>query len=307
MSVRLNFNEIVDRRNTGSLKWQFKKDDLPMWVADMDFKTPTEILIAIRKKVDHGVLGYSVIPDEWYEAYINWFERRHDFNIKKDWLIFSNGVVPSISSIIRKLTTPAENILVMTPCYNIIFNCIYNNGRNLLENNLVYKKNDYEIDWLDLEKKLADPQTSMMIFCNPHNPISKIWPERDLIKIGAMCKKYNVILLSDEIHCDLINKYHRSRFRPFASVNKTCRDISITCVSPTKTFNMAGVKTSAVIIPNEFLRNKVSCALNTDEINEPNIFAIDATISAYNNKKNEKWLDKLLDYLKENKDLVINL
>lgn len=304
MSDEFNFDDVIDRRNTNSFKWQFNKDDLPMWVADMDFKTSPEIIKAIKKKLDHGIFGYSIIPDKWYEAYINWFRRRHDSIIKKDWLIFSTEVVASISSIIRKLTSPAENILVQTPCYNIFFNCIYNNGRNILENKLAYKNDVYEIDWIDLEKKLSDPQTSMMILCSPHNPIGKVWPKKDLIKIGALCKKYNVIVLSDEIHCDLVDKDCEYRHTPFASVNKTCESISIMCVAPTKSFNIAGIKTSAVIIPNRFLRHKVWRALNTDEIAEPNIFAIDAAIAAFNNKTSERWLDNLLDYLRQNKEFV---
>lgn len=298
--MNYNFDEITDRRNTNSLKWDVKDNELPMWVADMDFQTAPEIKKAIIKRAEHGVFGYSTVPEEWYSAYINWWKSRHDFIIEKEWLIFCTGVVPAISSIVRKLTTPAEKVLILTPVYNIFFNSILNNGRNVLECPLKYNDGSYHIDYTDLEKKLSDPQTTMMILCNPHNPVGKIWGKDTLRKIGELCFKYHVIVVSDEIHCDLTET--GADYIPFASVSEECRMNSITCVSPTKTFNLAGLHTAAVIAPSEYLRNKVNRGLNTDEVAEPNAFAIPAAIAAY--ERGAEWLDELRKYIDENRRIV---
>lgn len=298
--MKYDFDEVTDRRNTNSLKWSVGENELPMWVADMDFKTAPEITAAIIKRAEHGIFGYNTVPDEWYSAYINWWKSRYHFEIEKEWLIFCTGVVPAISSVVRKLTTPAENVLVLTPVYNIFFNSIVNNGRNVLECPLRYNAVEYDIDFTDLEKKLSDPQTTMMILCNPHNPIGKIWSRETLQRIGELCYKYHVIVLSDEIHCDLTesDKY----YIPFASVSEKCRMNSITCVAPTKSFNLAGLQTAAVIVPDENLRNKVNRGLNTDEVAEPNSFAVSAATAAYT--AGAEWLDELRKYIDENRTLV---
>ena len=218
-----NFDKRTDRRNTGCMKWDVKENELPMWVADMDFETAPQITQALIKRAEQGIFGYTLIPDEWYEAYQNWWRSRHQFEIEKDWLIFCTGVVPAISSIVRKMTCVAENIVVLTPVYNIFFNSILNNGRNVLESRLSYKDGTYEIDFADLEEKLARPQTSMLIFCNPHNPVGKIWDRETQQKIGELCDKYHVLVLSDEIHCDLTEP--GKDYIPFASVSDTCRKL----------------------------------------------------------------------------------
>lgn len=300
LDVKYDFDTKVDRKNTNSLKWKVADNELPMWVADMDFKTAPEIQTAIMEKAKEGVYGYSIIPDEWYRAYMGWWKNRHDLEIQREWLIFSTGVIPSISSIVRKLTTPAEKVLIQTPVYNIFFNCILNNGRRVVENTLKYDGENYEIDFEDLEEKLADPQTSMMILCNPHNPVGRIWSREELKRIGELCKQYNVIVISDEIHCDLTDP--GCDYIPFASVSEVCRDNSITCVAPTKTFNLAGMQSSAVIIPNKVLRHKVWRGLNTDEVAEPNFFAVDAAIAAFT--KGEDWLNELREYIFNNKNIV---
>lgn len=297
---RNSFDTVVDRRGTHSLKWDVKEDELPMWVADMDFKTAPAIIDALNKRVEHGVFGYSIIPDEWNEAYIKWWQERHSFRIEKDWLIFSTGVVPILSSVVRKLTTPGENVLIMTPVYNIFFNSIVNNGRNVLECPLSYKDGEYSIDFEALENAMAQPQTTMMIFCNPHNPVGKIWDRETLAKVGGLAKKYHVIVVSDEIHCDITDP--DKGYIPFASASDTCREISITCVAPTKAFNMAGLQTAAAIVPDPFLRHKVNRGLNTDEVAEPNAFAIWAAIAAFN--EGGEWLDALREYIYENKLIV---
>ena len=298
--MNFHFDRPVDRRNTGSLKWDVQEGELPMWVADMDFQTAPAVREAIRARAEHGVFGYSIVPKEWYQAYISWWEDRHGFTMERDWLIFCTGVVPAISSMVRKLTTPAEKVLLMTPVYNIFFNSILNNGRQALECGLPYDGTEYRIDFEDLERKLADPQTTMMLLCNPHNPIGKIWDRETLARIGALCRKHHVVVISDEIHCDLTAPGRD--YVPFASVSEDCRGNSVTCIAPTKAFNIAGLQTAAVCVPNPVLRHKVWRGLNTDEVAEPNAFAVDAAIAAFT--RGGEWLDALRVYLEENKTLV---
>ena len=294
------FDRPVDRRNTGSLKWDVQDGELPMWVADMDFQTAPAVREAIRARAEHGIFGYSIVPEEWYRAYISWWKNRHGFGMERDWLIFCTGVVPAISRMVRKLTTPAEKVLLMTPVYNIFFNSILNNGRQVLESRLVYDGTEYHIDFEDLERKLADPQTTLMLLCNPHNPIGKIWDRETLERIGVLCRKHHVVVVSDEIHCDLTAPGRD--YVPFASVSEDCRDNSVTCIAPTKAFNIAGLQTAAVCVPNPVLRHKVWRGLNTDEVAEPNAFAVDAAIAAFT--KGGEWLDALRAYLEDNKTLV---
>ena len=295
------FDEQIERRNTGSLKWDVAKNELPMWVADMDFQAAPEICAAILRRAQHGVFGYSVVPEEWNQAYMEWWAKRHSFQMKKEWLIFCTGVVPAISSMVRKLTTPGENILIQTPVYHIFFHSVINNGRNSLQSPLVYDGEAYHMDFEDLERKLAEPQTTMMILCNPHNPVGKIWDRETLARIGELCYKHRVIVISDEIHCDLTEP--GCGYVPFASVSEICRDNSITCIAPTKTFNLAGLQTAAVSVPNEVLRHKVWRGLNTDEVAEPNAFAIDGVIAAFT--KGERWLDELRRYISDNKRFAV--
>jgi len=195
--MQYDFGALTDRRNTNSLKWDVDENVLPMWVADMDFKTAPEIIEAIQEKVGKGILGYTIVPDAWYNGIINWWGRRHYFKIDKEWLIFCNGVVPAISSAVRKMTTVGENILVQTPVYNIFFNSIVNNGRNIVENKLLYDGKEYSIDFEDLENKLSDPQTTMMILCNPHNQIGKVWGKETLERICELCFKHHVLVISE--------------------------------------------------------------------------------------------------------------
>lgn len=298
--MQYDFDTCIDRRNSGSLKWDVSANELPMWVADMDFPTAPEIRQVLESRAAHGVFGYSVVTDDWYNAYIGWWKERHGFTMEKKWLIFCTGVVPAISSLIRKLTTPAEKVLIQTPVYNIFFNSIQNNGRQVLESPLSYHDGNYEIDWTDLERKLADPQTTLMILCNPHNPVGKIWDRETLERIGELCWKHHVVVVSDEIHCDLTDP--GCSYVPFASVSDICRENSITCFAPTKAFNLAGLQTAAVAVPNEVLRHKVWRGLNTDEVAEPNVFAIPAAVAAFT--KGAEWLDVLRSYLQSNKERV---
>lgn len=295
--MNYDFDKPVNRRGTLSMKWDVAENELPMWVADMDFETTPEIQDAIRKRANHGAFGYTLIPDEWYESIQNWWEVRHQFQLEKDWLVFCTGVVPAISSAVRKLTTPAEKVVLLTPVYNIFFNSVVNNGRYVVECPLSYDGESYEVDFEALEEVLSDPQTSMLIFCNPHNPVGKIWTKETMEQIGELCWKYHVVVISDEIHCELTDP--GKSYVPFASVSEKCRKNSITCIAPTKTFNLAGLQTAAVMVPDETLRHKIWRALNTDEAAEPNVFAMTGSIAAY--QKGGPWLDALRDYLYENK------
>ncbi len=294
---KYNFDELVERRGSGCSKWSGPQDEIPMWIADMDFAAAPAIQAALQKCVDRRVFGYFDLPDEWADAYVNWWDRRHHFKMNRERLIFTTGIVPAISSAVRKLTYPAEKVLVQTPCYNIFFNSIYNNGRYIVENKLKYDGNDYTIDWELFEEQLADPQVTMMILCNPHNPVGRIWDRQTLARIGELCKQHHVIVFSDEIHCDLTAP--GQEYIPFASVSDTCREISVTGIAPTKCFNIAGINTAAVYAENELLHHKMWRALNTDEVAEPNAFAVAATLAAFN--ESEDWLEELRAYIWDNK------
>ena len=293
--MKYNFDKPTNRRGTGSLKWDVPENELPMWVADMDFETVPEVVEALKKRVEHGIFGYSIMPDTWSQSYVNWWDKRHHITLNPDKLIFTTGVVPAISSAVRKLTTPAENVLVQTPTYNIFFNSIRNNGRNIVENHLLYDGREYHIDWETLERQLADPQTSLMILCNPHNPIGKIWDKETLARIGALCAENDVTVFSDITAPG-------KEYVPFASVNEQCRQISVTAIAPTKTFNLAGIQSAAVYAENKALHHKMWRRLNTDEVAEPNAFAMCATIAAFT--CGADWLDELRVYIEENKKYV---
>ena len=298
--MHIDFDEIVDRRGTYSSKWDVKDGELPLSTADMDFKAAPEIIAALEKRVAHGIFGYTDVADEWYDVIIDYYDRRHGLKFSKDDLLFATGVIPTISSVIRKLTTPAEKVLVMTPVYNIFFNSIINNGRFPLESELIVKDGQYTIDFDDLEAKLKDPQCTMMILCDPHNPVGRIWHEDELVRIGELCFKNHVTVISDEIHGDLTDP--GKRYVPFASVSELNKRISITCIAASKAYNLAGLQSSAIVVYDERLRNKVRRAINTDEVAEPNAFAMVATIAAF--KESEYWLDELRDYYFANKEFI---
>ena len=320
MAEGYDFDKCIDRRGTGSYKWDVPEGELPMWVADMDFQTAPCVQKAIEQRAAHGVFGDNVVPEEWYDAYQSWWETRHHFRIEKDWLIFCTGVVPAISSIVRKMTTVGENVLILTPVYNIFFKSIVNNGRNVVQCPLRYQSRhdegeilsgdpsasedargqEYDIDFEALETALSDPQTSLLIFCNPHNPVGRIWTKEELARVGELCKKHGVLVVSDEIHCDLTDP--GKEYIPFASVSDACRVNSITCIAPTKAFNLAGMQTAAVFAADPAIRHKVWRGLNTDEVAEPNTFAVPVTIAAF--REGAPWLDALREYLYENKQVA---
>ncbi len=298
--MKYDFDTVTDRRNTGSCKWDVSENELPMWVADMDFRTAPEIISAIESRAGHGIFGYSDVTDEWYDAYISWWKRRHGICYRKEDIFFSTGVVPTLSSCVRKLTSPAEKVIIMTPVYNIFYNCILNSGRVVYECPLVYSGGAYSIDWEKLETAMADPQSSLMIFCNPHNPVGKIWSRDELARIGEMAYRNGVVVVSDEIHCDITDP--GCSYVPYASASEKCAENSVICIAPTKAFNIAGLQTSAVVSFNPQLRHRVWRQLNTDECGEPNAFAVQAAVAAFN--CGEEWLEELREYIHGNRMTV---
>lgn len=298
--MKYDFETLIDRRGTNSLKWDVAENELPMWVADMDFQTAPEIIETLKKRVYHGIFGYTTIPDAWHEAIMEWWKSRHNFVMKKEWLRFCSGVIPAIDCTIRALTKPGDKILMLTPIYNHFFISIEENERRPVECRLEYEDGKYEINYGDLEEKLSDAKTPLMILSNPHNPTGNIWDKETLAKIGQLCHKHQVTVISDEIHCDLTDPGYE--YTPFASVSEICAKNSITCIAPTKAFNIAGLMTAAVIIPEENLRNRIKRSLEVGNAAEPGAFAVEAAVAAFT--KGESWLDALRTQILENKRLV---
>lgn len=297
---KYNFDEIIPRRCTNSYKWdsipEGKGDVLPFWVADMDFRTAPAIIEALQQRVAHGIFGYTRVPDAYYEAVINWFGRRHNWNIQKDWMIYTSGVVPAISAVIKALTQPGDKVLVQNPVYNCFFSSIRNNGCEIVSNPLVYKENTYVIDYEDLERKVADEKVKILLLCNPHNPAGRVWSKEELTRIGEICIRHGVWVVSDEIHCELV--YTGYTYTPFASISEEFLHHSVTCISPSKSFNIAGLQIANIVSADEEVRRQIDKAININEVCDVNPFGVIATIAAYN--EGEEWLLQLLDYLKGN-------
>ena len=293
---KFDFVNAPDRSNTDSVKWHVKKGDLPMSIADMDFKTAPEIVAAMKRKVDLGVFGYEWPEDDYFKAVADWYEKEHGHRPQQEWLIFTTGVVPAISSIVRRVSHIGDNVLVQAPVYNVFYNSIENNGRHVLSNDLQFDGENYAINWDDLEQKLTLPLTTLMIFCNPHNPIGKVWTQEEVQKVAELCYQHHVILLSDEIHGDLVRK--GPDYTPTFSVNGPARENVISLVSPSKTFNVAALHAATAIVPNSNLRAMVNRGLNSDEVAEPNLLAIPGTIAAYEHGHN--WLEALIKQLNVN-------
>lgn len=296
------YPEAVDRRHTNSVKWDVKDGELPMTIADMDFKTSPAIIEAMKDKLTLGAFGYEDIPAEYFNAVADWYERQHHFRPQTDWMIFTTGVVPAISSAVRRLTSLGDNVLVQAPVYNIFYNSIVNSGRHVVSNDLIYdvEQHSYSIDWDDLESKLADPLTKLMILCNPHNPVGIIWTRDQLIRLATLCRKYHVKIFSDEIHGDFTFNEHG--YVPMFSLPEELIQNLEVAVSPSKTFNVAALHAATVIVPNANLRAQVSRGLNSEELAEPNLMAIPGTIAAY--EKGSEWLTAVLDAIQDNRKVV---
>ena len=295
--MRYDFNTFPDRKKTNSVKWDVLPGELPMSLADMDFITAPCITEAVINRAEKGAFGYTDVPDEWYNSIISWWGRRHGLEMKRSELIFCTGVVPAISCLVKRFTNIGDRVLVLTPVYDIFYHSIENAGRITLESPMRRVKNGYEIDFADLEEKLARPLTTLMILCNPHNPSGTLWTKKQLEKIGKLCFKHHVTVISDEIHCDIVEP--GKKYVPFASVCPECASNSVTCISASKAFSIAGLQSAAVFVPDERLRNIAVRGLNSDEVAEPNCFAAVATAAAFD--KGEQWLDELNAYIAENK------
>lgn len=293
---KYDFVNAPDRSMTDSVKWHVKKGDLPMSIADMDFKTAPEIIAAMKEKISLGVFGYEWPEDDYFNAVADWYEKEHGHRPEQEWLIFTTGVVPAISAVVRRISHIGDNVLVQAPVYNVFYNSIENNGRHVLSNDLQFDGSNYKINWEDLEQKLALPLTTLMIFCNPHNPVGNVWTQAEVQKIADLCFKHHVVLLSDEIHGDLVRK--GPDYTPAFSVNGPARDNVISLVSPSKTFNVAALHAATAIVPNSNLRAMVNRGLNSDEVAEPNLLAIPGTIAAY--EHGHDWLQALIKQLNVN-------
>ena len=292
-NIKHDFQSIIDRHKTDSIKWDLFDDELPMWVADMDFKVAPAIEKAILKRASNPIFGYTLVSDELFKAYISWWESRYDLKMEKENMLYSTGVMPSISSMIRCLTEEGDEILIQTPVYHVFFYVIEDNGRKVLENQLIYNNGEYKIDFFDLDEKLS--KVKLMILSNPHNPIGKLWSKKDLKKINDLCKKHDVILISDEIHCDLTNP--NVKYNPVEASHNVIR-----CLSPSKSFNIAGFQSSIVHTINNELLEIVKNQLHIDNSDSCNVFAPSVVIAAYN--QSEKWLDELREVLYKNKKIV---
>ncbi len=297
-----NFDEMTDRRHSGSLKWDILKNDdtIPLWVADMDFKACPAVLEALSQRVAHGVFGYELLPNAWYEAIINWQKRRNGYDVCKNEILNVPGIVPALTATLQAITQPGDQVIMQTPAYNCFYSCIRNSGCELLENPLRKTAQGYEFDFVNLEKKLSSDRARVLLLCNPHNPTGRLWSKKELIKLAEIVRKYHVFVISDEIHSDL--RPNDSKFNAFATVAPDLQDRLVTMNSPSKAFNLAGLQSAYMIIKNPDLKYCIDRRVNINEICDTNVFGATALIAAYN--QGEEWLKALNDYLRENIDAV---
>ena len=297
--MKYNFDEIVVRRGSNSIKWDDAEQEhvLPLWVADMDFKGAPAIREALARRVEHGVFGYTKVPDAYYDAIIHWFSRRHQWQIKRNWIQYTIGVVPAISCIIKAISMPGDKVLVSTPVYNCFFSSIKNNGCEIVESPLRQRDDlRYEIDFEDFEQKCADSKVVAYLLCNPHNPCGRVWTREELEKIGEICRKHHVWVISDEIHNEIVMPGYQ--YLPFASISEANQQCSITCVSPSKSFNLAGLQIANIICSDAAMSRRINRAININEVCDVNPFGVVATIAAYN--ESEDWIEELNPYIWKN-------
>ena len=297
--MKYNFDEIVVRRGSNSIKWDAteQEDVLPLWVADMDFKAAPAIREALARRVEHGVFGYTKVPDAYYDAIIQWFSRRHQWQINRDWIQYTIGVVPAISCIIKAISMPGDKVLVSTPVYNCFFSSIKNNGCEIVESPLRQRDDlRYEMDFEEFEQKCADSKVVAYLLCNPHNPCGRVWTHEELEKIGEICRKHHVWVISDEIHNEIVMPGYQ--YIPFASISEANQQCSITCVSPSKSFNLAGLQIANIICSDEAMSRRIDRAININEVCDVNPFGVVATIAAYN--ESEDWIEELNPYIWKN-------
>lgn len=295
--MKYDFDKTIDRRATNSYKWDSAPEGvLPMWVADMDFRTAPAIIDALQKRVAHGIFGYTRVPDAYYDAVTSWFSRKHGWDIDREWIIYTSGVVPAVSAVIKALTVPGDKVIVQTPVYNCFFSSIRNNGCEIVSNPLRRTADTYEMDFDALERCAADPRAKVMLLCNPHNPAGRVWTPDELTRLGNICLRNGVTVVADEIHCELV--YQGFKYTPFASLSDAFLHRSVTCVSPSKAFNIAGLQIANIVAFDNDLRSRIDKAININEVCDVNPFGVAATIAAYN--EGEEWLNQLVDYLHGN-------
>lgn len=295
--MKYDFDKTIDRRATNSYKWDSAPEGvLPMWVADMDFRTAPAIIDALQKRVAHGIFGYTRVPDAYYDAVTSWFSRRHGWDIDREWIIYTSGVVPAVSAVIKAMTVPGDKVIVQTPVYNCFFSSIRNNGCEIVSNPLRRTADTYEMDFDALERCATDPRAKVMLLCNPHNPAGRVWTPDELTRLGNICLRNGVTVVADEIHCELV--YQGFKYTPFASLSDAFLHRSVTCVSPSKAFNIAGLQIANIVAFDNDLRSRIDKAININEVCDVNPFGVAATIAAYN--EGEEWLNQLVDYLHGN-------
>jgi len=316
--MRYDFDREINRRATNAVKWEFIQrgenllawehtDEcfgpnriLPMWVADMDFRSPEPVVTALVARAEHGIYGYTEKTDTYFESVVSWMERRQGWSIAPEWICTTPGVVPALCLLVRTFVAPGEKVLVQRPVYYPFFSAIENNGAEIVSNSLVLENGRYCMDFDDLEQKVQDPELKMAILCSPHNPVGRVWTREELTRFGEACQRHNVLVVSDEIHGDLVYKAHR--FTPFASIGDDFAEHAVVCTAPSKTFNTAGLQTSNIIIPNPDLRARFERTLQSDGLFGIGAFGIVALEAAYNH--GEEWLDQVLDYLQGNLDYL---
>lgn len=296
--MAIDFDRIVERRGTNCYKWDSMQDPdvLPMWVADMDFEVAPEIKAALQRRLDHGVFGYAMVPEDYYEAVIDWFVRRHDWRIARESMIVTQGVVPAISAILQAITQPGERVVVMTPIYNCFFSSIRNSGCEAVEVPLRCEPRGYQIDWDALETALAAERTRVLLFCSPHNPAGRVWNRTELQRVVKLCKQHGVRIISDEIHCEFV--YGLNLHFPTALFD----DSVVTCVSPSKAFNIAGLQNAIIVCNDAATRERIDRRININEVCDVNLFGIEAVKAAY--RHGEQWIGELCDYVMGNYEYV---
>lgn len=306
--MRYNFDEVIDRRETNSIKWDpdtlkelfGEPEALPLWVADMEFKTAQPIIDAIVERAKHGIFGYSKRPESYFNSIINWTKKRFDWEIDRQWIEYTPGVVPAVNYAIRAFCSPGDNVIIQQPVYYPFSMAIEKNGCNVINNQLKFNGDFYEIDFEDFESKVKDPKTKLFILCSPHNPVSRVWKREELIKLGELCLENDVLIIADEIHNDLV--YPNNKHIMFGSLSKEFAMNSIICTAPSKTFNLAGMQASNIIIPNPTHMEKFRKVLEKNNIGGQNPLSIVAVEAAYN--EGEEWLEQLLEYLQGNIDFI---
>lgn len=303
--MEYDFSRPTERRGTDSYKWNSapETDIIPLWVADMDFETFPGITEALQRRVAHGIFGYTRVPEAYYEAVCNWFGKHHGWHINREDIIYTSGVVPAVSAVIKALTLPGDQVIVQGPVYNCFFSSIRNNGCEMVSNSLIYNKEElrYEIDFDDLERKLAHERARLMLLCNPHNPGGRVWTRDELTRVAELCHKYGVRVVSDEIHCELT--LYDNEYVPFGSLPDELSHGSITCCSPSKAFNTAGLQIANIVCRDAEVRNRIDRAININEVCDVNPFGVIALQAAYSDEGYE-WLTQLRAYISSNYDLL---